>query len=148
MSNVKNLIHLVLDENDLEDEGIMNLAESIKTNQNLESLSVIACGFSTKAAYELVKTLVNIPCFKSLNIDGKVVSEKAEKCLRSIMRRSGKILVEMEDLDEDGEYDGFIDEIEQEQEEEEQQTQKKDVENSQDNSCIDALASDLASTNI
>jgi hypothetical protein len=58
LSNVKNLTHLVLDENDLEDEGIMNLAESIKNNQSIQTLSVIACSFSTMASYVLFKTLV------------------------------------------------------------------------------------------
>mmetsp|Transcript_22072 Transcript_22072/g.21330 ORF Transcript_22072/g.21330 Transcript_22072/m.21330 type:complete len:491 (-) Transcript_22072:355-1827(-) len=156
MSGLKDLS---IDDNEIGSEGAVFLAEGVKGLKSLETLSLCTCEVTAVGVYTLARSLAKLTKFATLKADGNQIFTRGVEEIQSLLLRSGIVLAEMEDNDEEGDEDGFEDALEaaeKERKEEEQaiqlqlqqqlqlQVQELKEENEKDKIVEEKLELDLA----
>lgn len=116
VANMPLLEELSLDDNCIESEGMALLAKSLAMCPALRTLTACTCEVTAGGAYRLASALAKIPAFTLLRLDGNAICERGVEEVKSLLLRHGKVLVDMEDNDEDGD-DDLDDALEEEEEE-------------------------------
>lgn len=109
------LKELALDDNELGPEGAIAVAGSLRSLKQLETLSMCTCEINAAGAYIVACAVSKLARFSTLKIDGNLISARGVEEMTAVLTRKGKLLVEMEDNDEDGDDEGLEDALAEEE---------------------------------
>lgn len=119
----KSLVKLNLSENDLKDDGAIQISKAFGEGHALLKEVDMSQNSLTTSAKKLAQVMVNLPEFKLLNVNGNFISEDDLDELRSIFKRCLEKLGPLDENDPDGndfddkegddEGDGSQDELEE-----------------------------------
>lgn len=96
---------LGLDDNAIETEGINVLTKSLAVCTSLRYVSACSCEITAAGAYVLAKTVVKLPAFRTLQLDGNAICSRGVEEVQGILLRGGMLLGDMDENDEDGDDD-------------------------------------------
>ncbi|KAL1203303.1 RAN GTPase-activating protein 2 [Cardamine amara subsp. amara] len=110
---------LNLSENELKDEGCVQIAKSIEDDHSKLQYIDMSTNYIRRAgARALAQVVVKKEGFKMLNIDGNIISEEGIEEVKEIFKKSPELLGALDENDPDGE-EGEDDEEDEEDEENE-----------------------------
>ncbi|KAL9279991.1 RAN GTPase-activating protein 2 [Arabidopsis thaliana] len=115
----QDLNKLNLSENELKDEGCVQIANCIEEGHSkLQSIDMSTNYIRRAGARALAHVVVKKEAFKLLNIDGNIISEEGIEELKEIFKKSPELLGALDDNDPDGEEDDDDEEDDEDEENE------------------------------
>nr|AAF25948.1 RAN GTPase activating protein 2 [Arabidopsis thaliana] len=115
----QDLNKLNLSENELKDEGCVQIANCIEeVNSKLQYIDMSTNYIRRAGARALAHVVVKKEAFKLLNIDGNIISEEGIEELKEIFKKSPELLGALDENDPDGEEDDDDEEDEEDEENE------------------------------
>lgn len=115
----QDLKKLNLSENELKDEGCIQIAKSMEEDHSKLQYIDMSTNFIRRAgARALAHVVVKKEAFKLLNIDGNIISEEGIEELKEIFKKSPELLGALDENDPDGEEEDDDEEDEQDEENE------------------------------
>ncbi|XP_010454204.1 PREDICTED: RAN GTPase-activating protein 2-like [Camelina sativa] len=113
----QNLNKLNLSENELKDEGCVQIAKSMEEDHSKLQYIDMSTNFIRRAgARALAQVVVKKEAFKLLNIDGNIISEEGVEEVKEIFKKSPELLGPFDENDPDGEEDDDNEENEEDEE--------------------------------
>ncbi|AED92685.1 RAN GTPase-activating protein 2 [Arabidopsis thaliana] len=115
----QDLNKLNLSENELKDEGCVQIANCIEEGHSKLQYIDMSTNYIRRAgARALAHVVVKKEAFKLLNIDGNIISEEGIEELKEIFKKSPELLGALDENDPDGEEDDDDEEDEEDEENE------------------------------
>ncbi|KAJ0243856.1 RAN GTPase-activating protein 2 [Hirschfeldia incana] len=112
---------LNLSENELKDEGCVQIAKSLEEGHlKLQYIDMSSNYIRRAGARALAQVVVKKEGFKLLNMDGNIISEEGVEEVREILKKTPEVLGALDENDPDGEED------DEEEEEEDEEKEGKD----------------------
>ncbi|KAF3649888.1 RAN GTPase-activating protein 1 [Capsicum annuum] len=90
-------------ENELKDEGAIQIAKGLQGHNHLIEVDMTCTGIRRAGARVLAQTVLLKDEFKSLNVNGNFISEEGVDELKEIFKKSPEMLASLEDNDPEGE---------------------------------------------
>nr|VDD33226.1 unnamed protein product [Brassica oleracea] len=116
----QDLNKLNLSENELKDEGCLQIAKSVEEEHlKLQYIDMSNNYIRRAGARALAQVVVKKEGFKLLNIDGNIISEEGIEEVKEILKKTPEVLGALDDNDPDGEEEEEDDEEDEEKEGEE-----------------------------
>ncbi|XP_010420730.2 PREDICTED: RAN GTPase-activating protein 2 [Camelina sativa] len=113
----EHLNKLNLSENELKDEGCVQIANSMEEDHSKLQYIDMSTNFIRRAgARALAHVVVKKEAFKLLNIDGNIISEEGVEEVKEIFKKSPELLGAFDENDPDGEEDDDNEEDEEDEE--------------------------------
>ncbi|KAG7551224.1 Leucine-rich repeat [Arabidopsis thaliana x Arabidopsis arenosa] len=115
----QDLNRLNLSENELKDEGCVQIAKSMEEDHSKVQYIDMSTNYIRRAgARALAHVVVKKEAFKLLNIDGNIISEEGIEELKEIFKKSPELLGALDENDPDGEEEDDDEEDEEDEENE------------------------------